>query len=220
MRRLFVASAGMLAAGAVLAAQSRAPARQRPPPRSTTVQEAAVVSCPSELGFGVRTKLMFCDVLTGRDPAQGIIIELPPHRGLLTLRFDLHNRHTYSEEETRSNRGYAAYTATIGALTLDNTLISRAVVFSEFRRETDLLDRIAGGAGPRGIKAVAPVGSESIVIDIPEDVDRVSLLGEKLTLVRADGVPVTYTAPGRPIAVISSAAVEYTPIPVRPRRRR
>ena len=41
---------------------------------------------------------MFCDVLTGRDPAGGIIITLPPHSGPVTLSFDLHNRHTYSEE--------------------------------------------------------------------------------------------------------------------------
>src|SRR4026207_2289075 len=63
----------------------------------------AMVDCPSLLGEGVQTKRSFCDVLTGRDTAEGIIIKLPPHTGPLTLRFDLHNRHTYSEELIKTN---------------------------------------------------------------------------------------------------------------------
>lgn len=134
--------------------------------------------------------------------------------------FDLHNRHTYSEDEVRMKRGYASYTATIGVLTLDNTLITRAVVASEFRKREDLVDRISGGAGPGGVKAVAPVGVETILVTIPSDVSEVSLLGEKLTVVRADGNPAHYSATGRPIAIISNATVEYTPPPAPIRRRR
>ena len=178
------------------------------------------MTCPSPLGTGIRTKLMFCDVLTGRDPAQGILIKFPPHRGSLILSFDLHNRHTYSEDEMRSKRGFASYTAGIGVLTLDNTLISRAAVASEFRKAEDLVDRISGGAGPGGVKAVAPVGAEPVAIEIPADIDDVSILGEKLTVVRADGVPATYAAPGRPIAIISNVMVEYTPGPAKPAKRR
>ena len=44
------------------------------------------------------------------------------------LSFDLHNLHLYSEEQVKAKRGFARYTATIGVLTMDNTLISRAVV--------------------------------------------------------------------------------------------
>jgi hypothetical protein len=126
-------------------ARRPAPVRKPPPPKLVTAP--AELSCPSPLGTGVKTKQMFCDVLTGRDPVQGIIIKLPPRRGVLTLKFDLHNRHTYSEEEVRLKKGFSAYTATIGVLTLDNTLVTRAVVASEFRRAEDLLDRIGGGAG-------------------------------------------------------------------------
>ena len=180
------------------------------------------MTCPSPLGTGVKTKLNFCDVLTGRDPAQGILVKLPPHRGVLMLRFDLHNRHTYSEDEMRSLKGFASYTAGIGALTLDNTLLTRGAVSSEFRSPADLLDRITGGAGPGGVKAVAPIGSEPIVVSVPADVNEVSILGEKLTLIRSDGVPATYSAPGRPIAIISNVTVEYTPAPppraTRPKR--
>ena len=94
--------------------------------------------CPSPLGTGVKTKREYCDVLTGRDPKEGIIIKLPPHRGPVTLRFNLHNRHTYSEEEVRMKRGFASYIAGIGVLTLDNTLLTRAAVATEFRRAEDL----------------------------------------------------------------------------------
>ena len=164
------------------------------------------------------TARVFCDILTERDPAAGAIVKFPDHLGPLTLRFDLHNRHTYSDEEVKANRGYARYTATIGVLTLDNTLISRALVQSEFRKREDLFDRVGGGAGG-SVKAVAPVGVESIVMTIPADVDAVSFLGEKLESVRVDG-PALYTAPGRPVAVISNVAIEYVPAPPPPVRKR
>ena len=59
--------------------------------------------------------------------AGGILVTIPAHAGPATLLFDLHNRHTYSEEAVKSGRGYHRFTASIGVLTLDNTLISRAV---------------------------------------------------------------------------------------------
>jgi hypothetical protein len=213
----------LLLASTLSAQTAKAPARRRPPAPVKNVkktEEPADLTCPAPLGAGVKTKLTFCDVLTGRDPAQGILIKFPPHRGALTLRFDLHNRHTYSEDEMRSRRGFASYTASIGVLTLDNTLITRAGVATEFRRGDDLLDRVSGGAGPGGVKAVAPLGSEPISVDIPPEVDQVSILGEKLTLVRSDGVPATYAAPGRPIAIISNATIEYTPAPAPANRKR
>jgi hypothetical protein len=155
---------------------------------------------------------MFCDVLTGRDPAEGIVITLPPHTGPVTLTFDLHNRHMYSEELLKTNRAYRHYTATIGMLTADNTLLSRAVVQNEFRTAADLVDRIGGGAGPGGVKAVAPTGLERISVSIPEEEQTVSILGEKLAIIRADAAtPDTFTVPGRPIAVISNVMVQYRP---------
>ncbi len=203
----------MIALGSLASAQTRRPPRKPapPPPVAPLTKVAPDIMCPTPLGVGVTTKLSFCDVMTGRDPAAGIPIIIPPHKGPVTLTFDLHNRHTYSEEQVRANRAYARYTATIGVLTMDNTLISRAVVQNEFRKVTDLVDRIGGGAGPGGVKAVAPTGTESIVITIPEGEDRVSILGEKLTYERLDGGPATYTSPGRPVAVISNVMIEYRP---------
>jgi hypothetical protein len=170
--------------------------------------------CPAPLGTGVNTKRAFCDVMTGRDPAGGILITLPPHRGPVTLTFDLHNRHTYSEEQMKDPRlAFSRYLAAIGVLTMDNTLIRRAAVENEFRTAADLVDRIGGGAGPAGVKAVAPTGLESISITIPEAEKEVSILGEQLVVERADGTA-TYSSPGRPIAIISNVQIEYRPAPV------
>ena len=174
------------------------------------------MKCPAPLGVGVTSKRSFCDVLTGRDPAAGILITLPAHRGPVTLTFDLHNRHTYSEEQMKDKRAaFARYTAVIGALAADNTLISRAVVQNEFRSVKDLLERVAGGAGPSGVKAVAPTGQESITLSVPEAENEVSILGEKLTVERAEG-SATYTSEGRPIAIISNVMITYRPAPVKP----
>jgi hypothetical protein len=170
------------------------------------------MTCPTPLGVGVHSQQAYCDVMSGNDPAGGTLILLPPHQGPVTLTFDLHNRHTYSEEQVRANRGFARYTATIGVLTMDNTLISRAVVQSEFRTSEDLVDRIGGGAGPGGLKAVAPTGTEHISMAIPEREGAVSVLGEKLSVERLDG-NANYTSPGRPIAVISNVMIEYVPVP-------
>jgi hypothetical protein len=105
---------------------------------------------------------------------------------------------------------------------MDNTLVSRAVVQSEFRTAADLVDRIGGGAGPGGVKAVAPTGTEPISIVIPAMENRVSILGEKLTVERLDGVD-NFTLPGQPVAIISNVMLEYRPAPPRrapaPRRR-
>ena len=187
-----------------------APKKPAPPPVPKIAVEAPTVECPQVLGMGVGSKLRFCDVMTSLIPAEGILIKLAPHKGALKLSFDLHNRHTYSEQETQAGRAYAQYTATVGVLTMDGTLLARGVVQSEFRAARDLFDRISGGAGPRGVKAVAPTGMERIVVEVPEGVDQVSLLGEKLSVMTMAGSNL-FTAAQRPIAVASNFSVEYTP---------
>ena len=195
-----------------LSAQTRRPPARRPPPPAPPTKVAPEITCPAPLGVGLKSKAAFCEVMAGRDPAGGVLIKIPPHKGPATLTFDLHNLHTYSEEQVRAKRGFARYTATIGALTMDNTLLSRAVVQNEFRTATDLVDRVSGGAGPGGVKAVAPTGVEQVSIEVPEEELQVSLLGEKLAVERMDGAA-TYTQPGRPIAAISNVMIEYRPGP-------
>jgi hypothetical protein len=198
---------------APLAAQTPKPVRKPAPPAAAPLKQVSPpIICPTPLGVGVKTRANFCDVLTGRDPASGILITLPPHKGPVTLTFDLHNRQTYSEEQVQAHRAYARYTATIGIFTMDNTLISRAAVQNEFRTGADLVDRISGGAGPGGVKAVAPTGTETISVTIPESESEVSVLGEKLTVERVDGTA-TYASLGRPIAVLSDVKIEYRPGP-------
>ena len=210
----------VLAFGAPVWSQTRKPVRRpAPAPPAAPKTIAPDMTCPAPLGVGVKTRLAFCEVMAERDPGSGVLIQIPPHQGSATLTFDLHNRHTYSEEQVRAKRAYARYTATVGVLTMDNTLISRAVVQNEFRTAADLVDRVGGGAGPGGAKAVAPTGIESIAIPIPEGEEQVSLLGEKLTVDRIDGTA-AYTQAGRPIAVVSNIALEYKPgpPPKRPKR--
>jgi hypothetical protein len=190
-------------------AKRPAPARKAPAPAPITRIPATMV-CPSELGDGLTTKRRYCDVLTGADPRSGIIVTVPPHQGRATLSFELHNRHTYSAELIRAKRAYRHYTATIGVLTMDNTLVDRAIIDSEFRTESDLYDRIGGGAGPGGMKAVAPTGSEFVQMTLPAGVAEVSVLGEKLGVVRPEGTDL-FTSAGRPVATISNVMIEFRP---------
>jgi hypothetical protein len=191
-------------------AQRRRPAPRKPPPLPP-ITAPAQVKCNEVLGTGVKTAATYCFVLAGRDPAAGVLISVPPHTGEATLIFDLHNRHTYSEEEMRSGRGFAKYTAVIGVLTMKGELVSRAAVQSEFRSARDLYDRITGGAGPGGMKAVAPIGREHVIVTLPAGVDEVSLLGEVLDATTAAGRESANQ--GRPVALVSNVEVEYRPAP-------
>ena len=92
-----------------LDAQTR-PSTRKPAPAATRKPTTAPAEvAPVIPGAGITSKLMYCDVLTSRDPKEGIIIKLPARRGVLTLRFNLHNRHTYSEEQVRLKRAFASY---------------------------------------------------------------------------------------------------------------
>ncbi|MBA2305578.1 MAG: hypothetical protein H0W08_23505 [Acidobacteria bacterium] len=80
---------------------------------------------------------------------------------------------------------------------------------SEFRTVKDLYERIGGGAGPGGAKAVAPIGNETVMTTIPAGVLEVSLLGELLDAITTVGRE--SAAPGRPVAIVSNVRVEYRP---------
>ena len=211
MRSLLVFVCCLIASG-LAGAEQRRPTTRRPtppPPPAAPKTEPAQAKCAELLGTGVKTAATFCFVLAGRDPAAGVIVNIPSHTGTATLTFDLHNRHTFSEEEMRAGRGYARYTAVIGVLSMKGDLLGRGAVQSEFRAAGDLYDRVSGGAGPGGVKAVAPIGDEKVVVPIPADVLQVSLLGEMLESTTAAGREVA--APGRPVALVSNIRVEYRP---------
>lgn len=206
-RLVLVCACVLLALPSVGTAQRRT--AQRKPAAPAIKTEAAAVQCRESLGTGVRTKASYCFVLAGRDPQQGVVITIPPHTGTATLTFDIHNRHTYSEEDVKAGRGFASYTAVIGVLTMKGELLARGAVRSEFRTAKDLFERIGGGAGPTGLKAVAPIGSEPVTVTIPAAVTEVSLLGELLDSLTAIGRETA--SPGRPVAIVSNVRVEYRP---------
>ena len=208
---LFVLGLSIVFAGSA-SAQRRgaAPARKpAPPPPPTTA--AADVKCRESLGVGVRTHATFCFVLAGREPGEGVLVTIPPHTGAATLMFDLHNRHTYSEEDIRAGHGFARYTAIVAVLSMKGDLLGRGAVQTEFRTAQDLYDRVSGGAGPGGVKAVAPLGKESINVTVPAGTDVVSVLGEVLDATTIAGHETA--TPGRTVAIISNVRVEYRPAP-------
>lgn len=209
MRRVTLVVVCLLLMAPSGAAAQRRRAAPKPAPLPLTM-EPGKVRCRESLGSGLRSKASYCFVLAGRDPAEGVIVTIPPHRGPATLWFDLHNRHTYSEEDVKARRGYASYTAVVGVLTLKGALLGRGAVASEFRVVRDLHERIGGGAGPGGAKAVAPLGSETVMTTIPAGVTEVSLLGESLDALTAVGRETA--APGRPVAIVSNVRIEYRPM--------
>lgn len=169
--------------------------------------EPAEVQCPSELGIGVDSDRTYCDVQIGDEIADGIIVRIPPHRGPATVTFTLHGRHTYSEDEVARGRGYARYLATAAVASAEEVL-ARPVVLAEFHGAFDLVDRVRGGAGPGGVKAVAPVGAERIRVIVPSDVTEISIVGQRLEVRRFDGEE-TETELGRAIALVSGVDVDY-----------
>ena len=176
----------------------------------TTQIEPAEVRCPSVLGIGINTDLAFCDVLIQQEAGLGALVVLPAHRGEATLSFNLHNRHMYSEEEVRAGRGYAAYTAEVAVASMDGDVLARRFIQTEFRSADDLVDRVTGGAGPQGVKAIAPSGTERVFVTVPAELDQVVIVGQSLEVVRLDSRDNVRTA-GRPIAVISDVRLEYQP---------
>jgi hypothetical protein len=191
------------------AAQRRRTTKAKPAPAPAMKTEPAQSNCAELLGTGVRTGASYCFVLAGLEPAQGVVVALPPHTGEATLSFELHNRHTYSEEEMKSGRAYAKYTAVVAVLTMTGDVLGRGAVQTEFRSIRDLYERISGGAGPGGVKAVAPLGREEVSVAIPQGVDQVSLLGEVFEAITPAGREVA--APGRPVALVSNLRVQYRP---------
>lgn len=198
----------LLLSAAGVSAQ-RKPAPRKPAAAGPLQTEPAKVQCRETLGSGVRTNASYCFVLAGRDPAQGVVVTIPLHAGPATLIFNMHNRHTYSEEDIKAGRAFSQYKAGIGVLTMSGELLGRGAVQSEFRSARDLFERIGGGAGPGGLKAVAPIGNETVLVTIPAGVTQVSLLGEVLDALTIIGRETA--TPGRPVAVVSNVQVEYRP---------
>lgn len=166
-------------------------------------------SCASDLGVGIKSKRKFCDIVISTAPKEGVTMTIPPHAGPTTLRFDLHNRYTPGAATATPAQMYAKHTAAVAVLDEGGAVVGRAAVSRELRTEFDLFDRIAGGVGPGGAIAVAPGRPEPVVLELPESVTLIAVVGLSLdaTSLAEQGM---FTTPGRPVAAGSNFRIEYT----------
>lgn len=214
-RHLAAGAVATLLVGAVLAAAPQktrpkpAPKPPAPPPVTTT---AMPIACPDALGQGVKTGRVFCEVPVSHDPSRGEIIVVPKHQETAVVRFHLHNRQLVSASLIKAKRAYTRATATVVVVKADGTILGRGTVQTEFRQETDLFDRVPAGPGAKGFKAVAPIGDELVEIQVPEDAESVTVVGEKVELTQVDGSQ-TISSEGVSVAFISNAQVEYRAAP-------
>jgi len=219
-RHLAAAAIATLVLGAVLAA---APQKPKPKPALKPPAPAPVVAppilttpmpiaCPDALGQGVKSGRVFCEVPVSHDPAHGDLIVVPRHQGPAFVRFHLHNRQLVSASLIKAKRAFTRATATVVLVKADGTILGRGTVLTEFRQESDLFDRVPAGPGAKGFKAVAPIGDELVEIQVPEDAESVTVVGEKVELAQLDGTQ-TLSTDGVSVAFISSAQIEYRAAP-------
>jgi hypothetical protein len=183
-----------------------------PPPTTATPapKTSAAVACAAELGAGLKTKRQFCDIIVSKDKGESISITLPPHRGIATLSFDLHNRFGAPETGTPGQSTYAGHEAIVAVIGSPTSVLQRLVVRGEYRGAASLFDRIGGGSGAGGAKAIGPGPAESIRVTIPATLSAVGIVGVKLTVTTSRGTDV-FDAPGLPVAIASNFKVEFTP---------
>jgi hypothetical protein len=192
-----------IAAGVTtLAADQRA---TKAPARRTTT----AVTCSSDLGRGAKSARQFCDVLISKAGAESVVMAIPPHSGAATLRFDLHNRFVVPLGRSDPGAAFSRNSAIVAVLRSTGEQISRAAVAGEFRTVEDLFDRISG-AGPGGVKAVAPGPAEAYQVEIPPTVSSISLVGVRVDVLTRAG-QATHEREGIPVAIVSNLRIEYTP---------
>jgi hypothetical protein len=203
-RAVFVA--GLVLSSTVMSASAQ---RQATTPAAVPAKSGPAVACAEELGSGLKTKRQFCDIVVGKDKADSISITLPPHKGTASLTFDLHNRFGIPEAGTPPDRIYAGHEAVVAVVAPGGAVLTRLVVRGEFRGMASLFDRIGGGSGPGGAKAIGPGPIESVKVTIPATLSAVGVVGVKLTVTTIRGTDV-FDSPGRPVAIASNFKVEFT----------
>jgi hypothetical protein len=177
--------------------------------RAAAAKPATTVKCASEVGQGVATSRLFCDVIVSDKAADSVVVTLPPHRGPARLMFDLHNRVAVPPATGLPAPTFARNTAVVAVIGPKGEL-GRGAAVSEFRTAADLYDRVAGSAAG-SVKAVAPGPPAPIEITIPAGVTSAGIVGRQLDTLTRLGKQ-TYETPGRPIAIVSNVRVEYTPL--------
>jgi hypothetical protein len=194
----------LFSASMSLALAGRLPQRARgsAPPRTTTA-----ATCAGDLGTGQKSGRSFCDVIMATTGAGSIAMTIPPHRGTADLSFDLHNRFAVPPESMDPAQAFARQVAVVAVIGPKGE-IGRGVAVGEFRTAADLFDRIVGGAGPGGLKAIGPGPATSIAMTIPAGVTSIGIIGIRLDVTTRLGLQ-RYDTPGRPIAIASNLKIEY-----------
>jgi hypothetical protein len=204
--RVGVGAIGLASAMLVVTVTAGAQRASTPP----APKAGPAVACAAELGTGLKTKRQFCDIVISKDTTRSINITLPPHKGAATLTFDLHNRFGSPEAGTPPEKAYAKHVAIVAVMAPTGTVVSRLVVEGEFRGMASLFDRIGGGSGPGGAKAIGPGPLEPIHVTIPATLSSIGIVGVKLTVTSMRGTD-AFDSPGLPVAIASNFKVEYTP---------
>lgn len=173
------------------------------------VEVTTAFTCASDLGVGLKSRRKFCDIVVSTAQADGVTMKIPAHRGPTTLRFDLHNRYTVAPPGSTPAQMYAKHTAVVAILDQAGNVLGRAAVSRELRTDVDIFDRVTGGAGPDGAIMVAPGRPELVMLELPESVSSIAVVGISLeaTSLAEQG---SFTTVGRPVAVGSNFRIEYT----------
>lgn len=208
------------------------------------------MQCPSVLGNGIRTQRLFCDILTGTEPQEGLRVSIPAHEGTATLLFTLHNRQTTVEDAAKDApantiANTAANTAKDAAASADASGAAKAAAAKSFARYTAMLRVVMPKGtllrqivvqsefrGPNDLveRIAGGAGRGGAKTVAPTGSESIALaLPAGVTEVSLLGEKLTIerldgtevvTAPGRPIAVVSQVQVEYRPPAASGTRRR
>jgi hypothetical protein len=143
-------------------------------------------------------------------PVESIMATLAPHRSPVRLQFDLHNRFAVPPIPREPAQAFARHSAVV-AVVGPKAEIGRAVVVGEYRTPTDLFDRLAGGAGPGGVKAVAPGSPTAVEMTIPAGINSVGIVGVRIEMTTRLGTQI-FDTPGRPIAMLSNLRIDTSPV--------
>lgn len=179
------------------------------PRPEVTFEVTSAFSCAADLGVGLKSRRKFCDIVISSSAKEGVTMAIPPHTGVSTLMFDLHNRYTPPAAGASPAQVYAKHTAIVKVLNQSGAEVSKAAVSRELRTEVDIFDRVAGGIGPGGAIAVAPGQPEAIVMRLPESVTAIAVVGLSLEIMSVSEQG-TFTTAGRPVAIGSNFRIEYT----------
>jgi hypothetical protein len=199
----WIAALSIAAAGVVAAAGGRRGAE------AVALLQAVerTAACASNLGQGVKTSRYFCDVIVAPTGKDSVSMTIPAHAGASTLHFQLHPRFEVPPTDETPAVAYRRQTAFVAVVGPTGTVIDQAAVSGEFRVSGDLFDRMTG-AGPGGLKVVAPGAPVPVRVVIPANVSAIGIVGLRVVVETRFGQR-AFPEQGQPVAIVSDWRIEY-----------